>query len=403
MSDISEIKAKDIMTRSPKLIDINQGLNKAISTLNNERIHNLIVCENNKYTGIFGYKQLVKLHRRPSDDTKIDNFTFKPPLVSEDTNIIDIVEKMYRLNYKIIPVGDGKTVVGVVSERDVLSAIVRFSLLSGKKVKDFMTPNPIILCEDDSLGKAMALFREHNVSRIPITDKNNRLTGVLESLDLIRELSTKEQYGRDSGTSLPSDYIKPGAFVSNLIGDHEISVKSLMSTKPVIAKADDILTDKIMENINVDTSTIVVIDGNSYPIGVIAPKDIIQFLAALKEKEKLYVQISGLESIPLIDEFQKLEIHHIMERTVKKISTFSRVNNFTIHAKAYHTEGNKTKYTFRCKFNTDAGPIFAKNWDWDSINAISILMEEVEKMAIKKSRKRKDTIRSKIRDAKYSI
>ena len=403
MKNISDITAKDIMTTTIKSIDINQNLNKAVSMLNNERIHNLVVCDNSKYAGIFGYKQLVRLHRRPPDNTRIDNFIFRPPTITEDTSIIDIVEKMYRLNYKIMPVGDDRKIVGIISERDILNAILSHNLLEGKKVKDFMTPNPIILPEDHSLGKALALIREHNISRIPVIDKNNKLAGILESLDLIREITIKEQYGRDSGTSPSTGYMRPGAYISDIISEHNISLKSLISTRPVTAKADDMLADKIKENMNLDTSTIIVTDSSDYPIGIIAPKDIIQFLASLKEKEKLYVQISGLESMSSLDEFQKSEIHRMLDNTIKKISNITKPDNFTIHAKAYRIEGNKTKYAFRCKFRTAGGLIFAKNMGWDPVDAFSTLMNEVQKISIKKSKKFTDKIRSKHRDAKYNI
>ena len=403
MNKIEEITAKDIMSGTIKSIGSDETLNKAVSILINNRIHNLLVLDNNKYAGIFGYKQLAKLHRRPEQNTKIDNFIFKPPIISEDTGIIDIVEQMYRLNYKIMPVGDESEITGIVTERDILVAILNSTLLAGKKAKDFMTPNPFILHEDDSLGRALALFREHNVSRIPIIDKSKKVTGILESLDLIREITSKEQYGRDSGSSASTGNIKPGAYVSDIISTQEISVKSLMSTTPVIAKLDDLLTDKIKENINLDTSTIAVVDHDNHPTGIIAPKDIIQYIATLKKQEQARINISGLESLKTINEFEKTEIYRIVERTIKKISNISEPRNFAIHAKAYNQEGNKTNYTFRCKFSTNTGPVFAKNQGWDPIDTISTLMDEAEKICIKKSKKRKDTIRSKIRDAKYSI
>lgn len=403
MKNIHEITAKDIMSSNIKSIDKKETLNTAVAILNKERIHNIIVYNDKKYTGIFGYKQLVKLHRRPPDDTKIGDFTFKPPLITPDTNIIDIVELMYRLNYKILPIGSEKEIAGVVSEQDILNAILNFNLLSNKKVRDFMTPDPLILNENDSIGKAMKLFRENNVSRIPIINNNNTLSGLLESLDLIREITTKEQYIRDSGTSSTLTSIRPSSYITEIISNHKIPVKSVMTTNIVTSKTEDILIEKIKENIRLGTSTIITTDENNHPLGITAPKDIIQFLAAIKEKEKLYIQISGLESIQMLDDFQKSEIHDMIDRTIRKISNISKPLNFTIHAKAYHTEGNRTKYTFRCKFSTNNGIIFAKKMGWDPIDTVSTLMGEIEKISIKKAKKYKDNIISKNRDTKYSI
>ncbi|RLG13283.1 MAG: hypothetical protein DRN71_05110 [Candidatus Nanohalarchaeota archaeon] len=403
MDKIEKITAKDIMSATIKSIDKNETLNKAVSILINNHIHNLVVFENDKYAGIFGYKQLAKLHRRPEQSTKLANFISKPPVIAEDTGILDLVEQMYLLNYKMMPIGDEAKITGIVTEHDILNAIVTSGLLTGKKAKDFMTPDPLILHENDSLGKAFSLFRRNNISRILIIDNNKKLTGILESLDLIREMTSKEQYGRDSGASSSSGYIQPGAYISDIISEYEISIKSLMSTTPVSASPDDLLTGKIEESLNLGISTIAIIDKNSYPTGIIAPKDIIHFLVSLKEKQELQIQVSGIESIKTITDFEKSEILKIAERTINKISNISESRNFAIHAKAYNQESNKTTYTFRCKLNTASGTLFAKTHGFDPIDTFSTLADEIEKLFIKKSKKQKDNIRSNIRDAKYSI
>ena len=403
MEDITKIKAKDIMSKNIISIEISQTLNNAISVLSNEKIHNMLIYENKRYAGIFGYKQLVRLYRRPPDDTKIKDFIIKPPLISEDTSIIDIVDIMYRLNYKILPVGDEKKITGVISERDVLKTIFKLSLLSKRKVEEFMTPNPITLFEYDTLGEAFTLFREQNVSRIPIIDKNKKLIGIIESLDLIKEISSKGQSGRDSSSSNIRNYNTPHAYIPTIISNHDIPVKSVMSTKFVAAKTDDMLTDKIKETIELDMTTIIITDDNNYLVGIVAPKDIIQVLAALKEREKLYVQTSGLDSIYSIDEFQKLEIHHIMDRTIKKISSVSKITNFTIHAKVYDVDGDRKKYSFKCKFQMEKDIVFVKDSGWDSIDTFAVLMKKVEKIALKKLKKHVKGMISKNRNTKHNI
>ena len=70
--------------------------------------------------------------------------------------------------------------------------------------------------------------------------------------------------------------------------------------------------------------------------------------------------------------------------------------------KSYDVEGNMKKFTFRCKFMTKWGPVFAKNWGWDPIDTFAVLMEDIEKITLKKSNKHKDLLRSKNRRTKYS-
>ncbi len=403
MNSISpmDIKAKDIMTKSLKSIDLNADLRDAIATLNRERIHHLIVYDGKKYAGIFGYKELGKVYRQPKVGTKVGNIISKPPLLPEDTNIIDIVDHMYRLNYKIMPVGEDKNVSGVVSERDILNAVLKFGLLAGKKVETLMTPNPMTITQTDRLAKAITTLRENNISRLPVVDKDGRAAGILESIDIIKYLTAKENIIKDAGSSPHPKYAGMDSNLMENVLEFDVPLDSLVSPNFVSAKKGDLIVDKIKENVNLDTTSIMVTDEKGCLIGIVAPKDIIQFLALLKEREKVYIQISGLENLSFIDEFQKQEIHQIIERTVKKLANVSDMTNFTIHAKSHDTQGNKAKYSFRCKLMTGKdGLVFAKNWGWDPIDAVAVLMGEVEGIVLEKVRKRSETFRRKSRDTK---
>ncbi|RLG13951.1 MAG: hypothetical protein DRN66_03215 [Candidatus Nanohalarchaeota archaeon] len=73
------------------------------------------------------------------------------------------------------------------------------------------------------------------------------------------------------------------------------------------------------------------------------------------------IQISGLEAVKNLDEFQKEEIYGIIKRRIEKISDISYIYNVTLHAKAYDEESNRKKYVFRCKFASQSRLIFARN------------------------------------------
>ncbi|MCK5476534.1 MAG: CBS domain-containing protein [Candidatus Aenigmarchaeota archaeon] len=400
MAEISQVKAKDIMTKNPEVMDIDECLSKVISVMNKKSIKHVILCDKNKYAGIIGYRQLI-MHRKTQKDSKIGSSTFKPPLMSQDAEFSDIIKKMYQLNYKVLPVGDGSKIVGMICERDILKTVLEFGLLSDKKAEDFMTPNPLTLYDDETIGKAIVELRQHNVSRIPVLNKENKIIGLLQSMDVIKIL-LDEKFSKDSGTSSQSNCGGTICSVCENTGTSKIPVKSICESNFVVAKKSDLLIDKMKEIVSKDMPSLVVIDDERCPVGIISPKDVIQYLAVLlDEEEKIWVQMSGLDSIKSIEEFQKDEINSIIKRRVEKISNIVDIDNITIHAKVYDEEGNRKKYLFRCKLSSKNGLFYAKNNGWDPIDVVSTLMNEIEKITLKNTKKSKDLKIKNRRKEKY--
>lgn len=51
-------------------------------------------------------------------------------------------------------------------------------------VGDYMTPEPFTIHRDEPIAKAVDTFRHHGVYQIPVTDKSNRLVGILSERDV---------------------------------------------------------------------------------------------------------------------------------------------------------------------------------------------------------------------------
>ncbi|MCO6436769.1 MAG: CBS domain-containing protein, partial [Phycisphaerae bacterium] len=47
-------------------------------------------------------------------------------------------------------------------------------------VADYMTPAPITVRSNESLGRAIALLDRHRIHQLPVLDESGRLVGMLE-------------------------------------------------------------------------------------------------------------------------------------------------------------------------------------------------------------------------------
>ena len=107
-------------------------------------------------------------------------------------------------------VEDGK-VVGIISESDILRALVPDSateppsildLLSGETreahegpalVRDAMTTRVRSIPPDDSIWQAATLMQRGQVKRLPVTGEGNRLVGIISRADLIRAMARNDE------------------------------------------------------------------------------------------------------------------------------------------------------------------------------------------------------------------
>jgi predicted transcriptional regulator len=85
-----------------------------------------------------------------------------------------------------MPVADRDgTVVGVITEHDVVDALVAGHRLESLKACDIMSCQPITLDVGAELSEALRLFKEKHIVRVPITE-DGKLVGILSRTDALR-------------------------------------------------------------------------------------------------------------------------------------------------------------------------------------------------------------------------
>jgi CBS domain-containing membrane protein len=127
--------------------------------------------------------------------------------VDLDTPLKDVAEVMARRRVSGVPVlGKSKTVVGVISERDFLSAFgpdgagsfmeVLAACLAGtgciavtarkQMAKEIMTTPPLCVGEDTPVAEIARIFAEKHINRVPVVDGSGKLAGIVSRADIVR-------------------------------------------------------------------------------------------------------------------------------------------------------------------------------------------------------------------------
>ena len=96
-----------------------------------------------------------------------------------------------------IPVVDKEQkLIGIVTNRDL-----RFEKVMKRPVKEIMTKDNLVTATAEvGLNEAEAILQEHKIEKLPIVDKNGKLTGLITYKDILknkdRPNACKDEYGR---------------------------------------------------------------------------------------------------------------------------------------------------------------------------------------------------------------
>lgn len=134
---------------------------------------------------------------RHADVSVADAMTAYPFTVHPNTRLADAAALMLRRHVRHLPVVDSSsTIVGMLSERDVRSAIggpVQYletaRHASGPHVSDVMSKPPHVTTFDRPLADVAKQFADERLGALPIVDRFGALIGILSYVDALRLLS----------------------------------------------------------------------------------------------------------------------------------------------------------------------------------------------------------------------
>jgi CBS domain-containing protein len=104
--------------------------------------------------------------------------------------VLEAAELMTQKGVGDLVVMDGKTPVGIVTERDFVRRVVADRKALDSEVSEIMTSPLWVIHVDNSLQEAARKMVARNIRRLPVLNKNE-LVGIITATDLARHLSKK--------------------------------------------------------------------------------------------------------------------------------------------------------------------------------------------------------------------
>ena len=125
-----------------------------------------------------------------------DWMTADPTTVKPDTSVIEAYHLMIAQRIRRLPVVDEGNLVGIVTLSDLhqpkpfkkfsMSFLEMSDQLSHITVGEMMTPQPVTIDENTTLGQAAQKMLEHKISGLPVINSVGHLAGIITESDIFR-------------------------------------------------------------------------------------------------------------------------------------------------------------------------------------------------------------------------
>ena len=126
-----------------------------------------------------------------------DFMTPNPASVSEKDSVRQVAQIMAREDTGVVPVVDGKKVIGMITDRDIVVRLIA----EGKdpasaRVKEAMSRQIRSVKEDTPVNDVLQLMSSAQVRRVPVVNTNNELVGIVSIGDIAMDTKETVKVGR---------------------------------------------------------------------------------------------------------------------------------------------------------------------------------------------------------------
>ena len=361
-SQIDGISVDSIMSADFPTVSVDDRIADALAVMKQSNYQDVPVLDGSEFVGMVSYASILR-KKSVTLDAKVKNLVRNLPTVTKDMEITKIAEMMVSSNCRQLPILNGKKVVGVIERNRLIDIARDIKALKEIRVWEIMS-NPVESVKaNDLMDDALELMIREDYRTIPVVNDANNVIGIVGMREIIDNNWKKE---------------------NKTIGDLEKSARSQITVESIattsaktiswdadVAEAVDIMVENRF-------STLPVVEGKDL-VGIITEYDILELISACRERDMLFVQISGLED----DEKDYVDaIYADIEAMVAKVSKIYKPESFTMHVSRYNDNGGNFKYSISARLFINGTAIISKEVGWDLTKTAADLITKMEDQVV---------------------
>lgn len=129
---------------------------------------------------------LLLEHEDGADGERVDDFMSPNPLVvAPEDTLGEVAEKLIRQDGTAVTVAEYGRLIGILTRADLLRACAARAHPSEARVRQWMTAEPVTISSGTTLSAAATLMREYGINHLPVVE-GERALGLIDMRDVVR-------------------------------------------------------------------------------------------------------------------------------------------------------------------------------------------------------------------------
>ncbi|HXS60198.1 MAG TPA: CBS domain-containing protein [Candidatus Sulfopaludibacter sp.] len=282
--------AKDVCVKAIT-VEATRMLSDARDTMLKYNISRIIVEHNQKPVGMVTEKGISRFLYKENNDKPLDEIVIskamRSPLVSvtQDTSIKDCAKLMLDNGISSLIVKEKEYDNGIIKlfTKSDLVKLYSENYKEKFKINDFMNKQVFTVSPSNSLHTVMKMLVKERISRVVVTNRDNKIVGIVTSKDLMPITAFAEGDRLETNEGYNNNYEQDEIVKTNLASIGHAMIVSDVMKKPIItvkstddlAIAAQIMTDKRISGLPVTDYN------GDYLTGIVTKTDVIKALVTM--------------------------------------------------------------------------------------------------------------------------
>jgi CBS domain-containing protein len=126
-----------------------------------------------------------------------DVMTPDPQCVSESDTIMEAARIMQSADTGIVPVVDGKKIIGLITDRDIVVRLIAEGKdVQKARVNEVMTKSVRKVDEDSPISEVVELMSNAQIRRVPVVNNRDEIVGIVSMADLANSTTPTGKVGK---------------------------------------------------------------------------------------------------------------------------------------------------------------------------------------------------------------
>lgn len=386
MASAMDISAEEVMNREPLTVQNDQSLASIKNTMEEEEVRTVpVVDSKGNLEGVIGYRDLIRFVQFNPEKTRLEKVMHQPPKFDMEDSLVDLCDLRINSGRKMLVALNGKKLAGVIGDSEFINALQEVDELDKIKTKSVETRDLENVFEQDSVEKARHAMLDKNISRLPVLDKNGKLTGIIRSTDILRMMTPRES--PDSGGTAGDRH---GTKEVNIAGGGEkermsqVTVDQLMQEDPVTSSSHMSCREAAEKMVEEGKDEIIFLD-DGYPESIVTSKDLVSHIAEFAPGNTVLVSLTGLdlpEEKAAVHNKVKTQLQGSLGRKLK------RPEELKIVFRKAEKDGKQHRWEVDFQLSCEYGLIKVNEEGWDILDVVDGALDDLNTIVRKKKEKR---------------